>query len=137
MADSQLPHHLPQEEKRPRFPRRILSALTTLGLVAAAGYFFAIPADKQDKATLGSRYLTGNEVAADPAKAVALFREGAAAGDRRSMRLLAQCCERGAGTPAAPEEARTWYERAAQAGDEDAIAWCQAKGVPLPAPAAP
>jgi len=135
MADPRLPESAPFEEKRPRFPRRIFSALTTLALVAGAGYFFAIPADKQDKATLGLHYLRGGDVKADPRKAVELFQEGARAGDRRCMFLLAQCCERGTGIAAAPEEARTWYLRAANAGDADAIAWCQGHGVPLKAQA--
>ena len=138
MADLHLPERLSHDEKRPRFPRRIFSALTTLGLVAAAGYFFAIPADKQDKATLGLRFLHGDEVKADPARAVALFREGATAGDHRCMFLLAQGLERGAGTVPVPEEARTWYLRAAEAGNEDALTWCSANGVPVSArPPAP
>jgi serine/threonine protein kinase/TPR repeat protein len=65
----------------------------------------------------------------DYAKAAELFRQGAEAGNALCMYFYAKVLEAGLGLPAADKEAaRTWYIRAAHAGQQKAIERCNQEG---------
>jgi TPR repeat protein len=91
---------------------------------AKLGYFSAL-------GNLGVHYINGAGVKKDDQKAVELFRTGSDAGDAYCMFLLARCFEGGVGMAKNSAEARKMYERAAKAGNPQAIAWCQKNSVPL------
>lgn len=62
----------------------------------------------------------------DYAKAAALFRQGAEAGNALCMYFYAKVLEAGLGVPSPDKEAaRTWYERAAHAGQQQAREKCE------------
>ena len=61
---------------------------------------------------LGTAYATGTGVPRDQARAAAIWREGADAGDAGSMLALAEAYIDGSGVPRDPEEARGLVERA-------------------------
>lgn len=79
-------------------------------------------------ANLGALYINGSGVPSDPKQADALFAEGAAKGDARAMFFHAQCLQSGLGTTKNLEDARSWYRKAAAAGDKRAADWLEKNG---------
>lgn len=78
---------------------------------------------------LGVMYINGESVPADPAKAVALWKDGAEKGDPLCMHLYAMSLEGGALGAPDPTAAREWYIKAARAGWADSAQWCAENGV--------
>lgn len=78
---------------------------------------------------LGVMYANGEHVPADPAKAVALWKDGADKGNDICMFFLAKSLE--FGTVGAPDmaAAREWFTQSARLGNPDAIQWCAENGV--------
>jgi TPR repeat protein len=74
-------------------------------------------------------YRDGKGVAADPARAMKLFAEGAEKGHAESILLYAQGIETGVGGVASPTKAISWYQQAAAAGNAEAVNWCRRRGV--------
>jgi serine/threonine protein kinase/TPR repeat protein len=75
----------------------------------------------QARALLADLLASERPAVRDPARAVALWREDAAAGSAQAMLRLAQAYEVGLqGLRRDPEEARGWYEKARAAGSEEA-----------------
>jgi serine/threonine protein kinase/TPR repeat protein len=72
---------------------------------------------------LGLLYLYGEGVAKNPKAAADLFLEGAKAGDSRCMLFYADCLEKGQGVSSNSLEATSWYRKAAEAGNEEAMEW--------------
>lgn len=69
------------------------------------------------------------EKPADIKAATELFRKGAEAGNALCMFFYAKVLEKGLGLPAPDKDsARTWYERAAKAGQQQAKAKCEEEG---------
>jgi len=89
---------------------------------ASAGFLEA-------QGNLGVMYANGEHVPADPAKAVALWKDGADKGDDICMFFLAKSLE--FGTVGAPDmaSAREWFIQSARRGNPDAIQWCAENGV--------
>jgi len=74
----------------------------------------------------------------DNDRAVALFDKAASLGSPAAMHLLGNCCELGVGTAKDLEQAKRWYKKAADAGDQRAKDRLAAlEGAPTAGPAAP
>ncbi|MFM8885825.1 MAG: hypothetical protein ACKOKC_05360, partial [Chthoniobacterales bacterium] len=78
---------------------------------------------------LGVMYINGESIPADPAKAVALWKDGAEKGDPMCMHLYAMSLEGGALGEPNPNAAREWYIKAAHAGWAESAQWCAENGV--------
>ncbi|MFM8457975.1 MAG: tetratricopeptide repeat protein, partial [Chthoniobacterales bacterium] len=78
---------------------------------------------------LGVMYINGESVPPDPAKAVALWKDGAEKGDPHCMHLYAMSLEGGALGRPDPAAAREWYIKAARAGSAASAQWCAENGV--------
>lgn len=73
---------------------------------------------------LGVMYMNGESVPPDPAKAVALWKDGAEKNDEICMVFYAMALEGGAVGASDPEEAQKWYKKAAKLGNPKAVDWC-------------
>ena len=83
-------------------------------------------------ANLGVVYMTGRGVPTpDPKKGAEFFEKGARAGNSAGMFGYAQCLEGGIGVGENGLQAQAWYRKAAEAGDDRAIDWCQKHNVPF------
>jgi len=83
---------------------------------------------------LGALYAMGQGVPQpNPEKALQLFRQGAEKGNAKCMYFYAQSIESGlGGVEKNDAEALAWYQKAAQAGDPNALRWCREHQVELP-----
>ena len=70
-------------------------------------------------------------MAQDQERGASLFKRGAEAGDPSSMFYYAVCLEDGVGIAQDWETSRTWFIKAARAGEGSAIEWCQKNEVPI------
>ncbi|GAT32025.1 serine/threonine protein kinase [Terrimicrobium sacchariphilum] len=80
---------------------------------------------------LGVLYINGQGVEKDPAKAAALFKEGAEQKNPLCMYFYAMCLDGGFGVEKNASEAREMYRAAARLGNAKALDWCRSKGVSL------
>lgn len=78
---------------------------------------------------LGARLAQGQGAEKDPVRAAELFKAGAEKGNAICMLTFAKCLETGFGVTANMDEARTWYQLAAKAGNQEAQAWCDSQGI--------
>ena len=78
---------------------------------------------------LGVMYMNAESVPADPAKAVALWKDGAQRGDEICMFFYAMSLENGALGKPDLGAATEWYRKAARLGNPRAIDWCVQHGV--------
>ena len=69
---------------------------------------------------LGRMYLSGQGVAADSKRAVALFKDAARANDSAAMFILGELYEAGQGVDRNEAIAKEYYKLAAERGSEDA-----------------
>lgn len=84
------------------------------------------------QANLGVMYVNGQGVRKDPAKAFALWKEGAEKlASPACMYFYAVALEGGLLGEPKPVEARDWYSRAAKLGNRTAADWCKKNGVPI------
>ena len=84
------------------------------------------------QANLGVMYVNGLGVPRDPAKAYALWKDGAEnLRNPLCMFFYAIALEGGLAGEKKPAEARDWYYRAAKAGNRSAAEWCKQNGIPL------
>lgn len=72
---------------------------------------------------------------ANPEKAVGLFREGAEQGNGPCMFYYALCLEKGIGIGKNFSAAKSWYVKAAEAGNDPARQWCSENDVKFTPPA--
>lgn len=80
------------------------------------------------QANLGVLYIRGLGVERDPKEAVRLWREGAEQGNPNCMFFYAQSlADPDLGKD--PAQARDWFIRAARAGSDDAVTWCEREKV--------
>lgn len=77
----------------------------------------ALEGDATAQFIVASRYLDGEGVQADPAKAAFWYEQAAASGLAPAQYWLATLFERGKGVVLDPAAALTWYERAARQGN--------------------
>jgi len=80
---------------------------------------------------LGVLYINGQGVEKDPAKAAALFKDGADQKNPLCMYFYAMCLEGGLGVEKNKNEAEAMYRAAAKLGNGKALDWCRANGVSL------
>ena len=80
---------------------------------------------------LGVLYINGQGVQKDPAKAAALFKDGAERKNPLCMYFYAMCLEGGIGVEKNKKEADAMYRAAAKLGNAKALDWCRANGVSL------
>ncbi len=80
---------------------------------------------------LGVLYINGQGVQKDPAKAAALFKDGAERKNPLCMYFYAMCLEGGIGVEKNKKEAEAMYRAAAKLGNAKALDWCRANGVSL------
>lgn len=78
--------------------------------------------DAQAQMALGERYLTGNGVPLDEAKALQWFQRAAKLGDPTAQLKVGQMYESGQGTERNLERASIWFTKAAENGDPAAQA---------------
>jgi serine/threonine protein kinase/TPR repeat protein len=81
------------------------------------------------QANLGVMYVNGWGTEKDPAKAFALWKEGAGGGDAISMYFFAVALEGGLVGDPDPSGAREWYVESARKGNEMARAWCRRNNI--------
>lgn len=80
---------------------------------------------------LGVLYINGQGVEKDPARAAALFKDGAERKNPLCMYFYAMCLEGGIGVEKNKKEAEAMYRAAAKLGNGKALDWCRANGVSL------
>ena len=73
----------------------------------------------------------------DEKRACELFRDGAERGNPFCMFNFARCLNEGSGVEKDPEAAKSWFIRAAKAGNKSAIQWCEEYNVSLEEPEVP
>jgi len=73
---------------------------------------------------LGARYAQGQGVPRNPSAAADLFQIGAEKGHPHCMLVYARCIETGFGRIKSPRRALTWFKKAADSGNLDAVSWC-------------
>ena len=79
-------------------------------------------------ASLGVLYLNGFGVGKDPRRAAGYFEKAALGGDLNGMLYFARCLNAGIGVTRNTKASRRWFRKAAKAGNEQAVAWCQRNG---------
>ncbi len=87
-------------------------------------------------ANLGVLYMKGEGIAPDAAAAAALWKKGAEKGHPRCMYFYA-CSLEEPGATNDPREARRWFVEAAEAGEPEALKWCEDHQVALGTPPGP
>jgi serine/threonine protein kinase/TPR repeat protein len=85
------------------------------------------------QANLGVMYVNGWGTEKNPAKALALWKEGAEGGDAISMYFYAVALEGGLVGSTDPSAARDWYVQSARKGNAKALEWCRRNNVPVDA----
>lgn len=85
--------------------------------------------------SVAGRYLKGDGVPKDPARAIQLYEQAAALGDRDAMFELGYCHSEGKGVEKNEEKAANWFQKAANAGHSMAlynlgVCYENARGVP-------
>ncbi len=80
---------------------------------------------------LGVLYIYGLGVEKDPAKAAALFKDGAERKNPLCMYFYAMCLDGGIGVEKNKKEAEAMYRAAAKLGNAKAQDWCRSNGVSL------
>lgn len=83
----------------------------------------------EGQANLGVMLVNGWGTEKNPAKAFALWEEGAHGGDPVSMYFYAMALEGGLVDSPDHEEAKNWYLKAAKSGNTPAREWCLKKGL--------
>ncbi len=81
------------------------------------------------QANLAVLLYNGKGASADPAKALALWKEGAERKNAMCMWYYARSLEAGISGPPQPGQARLWYAAAARANNPAAIDWCRKQGI--------
>lgn len=81
------------------------------------------------QARLGAMHMTGEAGAPNPRRAVQLWQDGANKGDVVCMLFYAKSFEDPALGPPDLNEAKFWYRKAAQKGNQDAVTWCRENNV--------
>ena len=92
-----------------RFPRDLNNALNWLGKAAEQGNAPAMTA-------LAAMYMFGDGVKVNGKKAVELLTKAIELGDAEALFVRGVCSEKAIGVEKDPEDARAWYEKAAQKG---------------------
>jgi TPR repeat protein len=81
------------------------------------------------QARLGAMLMTGEAGTPNPRRAVQLWQDGANKGDVVCMLFYAKSFEDPALGPPDLNEAKFWYRKAAQKGNQDAVTWCRQNNV--------
>ncbi len=91
------------------FPRDLPDALKWLEKAVAQDYAPAMT-------TLAAMYMFGDGVKVNGKKAVELLTRAIELGDGEALFVRGVCSEKGIGVSKDPQDAKTWYEKAAQKG---------------------
>jgi len=80
---------------------------------------------------LGILYMRGKGVRRNPKLAMELFLRASQAGYSRATYFYAESLEQGIASAKDSVEAESWYRKAAQEGNPEALQWCRDKGVDI------
>lgn len=108
--------------------RPALDELTQLQAAAQQG-------ERSSQRELGLRYLGGDGVPVDPARAAHWFHEAAMQGDDQAQLLLASLYFSGEGLPQDRAQALRWWQKSAASGNGDAqatLGWAYFNGLGIP-----